>query len=75
MRFDLLDEYSTLMPFGRGVARSGVRQDLAPAKPAKRGLITGFASCLQLLRKQCAAFHRAVSSSYRLLIERCSCHF
>ncbi len=52
MRFDLLDEYSTLVPFGLGVSRNGAFQDPAvPAKAAKRGTIANFASHLEMLRK------------------------
>ena len=52
MRFDLLDEYSTLVPFGLGVSRNGAFQDPAvPAKMSKRGTITGCACHLEWLRK------------------------
>jgi hypothetical protein len=52
MRFDLLDEHSTLMPFGLGVSRNGAIQDSAvPAKAAKRGTIANFAGHLEFLRK------------------------
>ena len=52
MRFDLLDEYSTLVPFGLGVSRNRASRDPAvPAKAAKRGTIANFASHLELLRK------------------------
>ena len=45
MRFDLLDEYSTLVPFGLGVSRNGAFQDPAvPAKAAERGKITYIAA-------------------------------
>jgi hypothetical protein len=51
-RFDLLDEYSTLVPFGLGVARNRAFQDPAvPAKAAKRGTIANLASHLGLLRR------------------------
>lgn len=52
MRFDLLDEYSTLVPFGLGASRNEAFQDPAvPAMAANRGTIANFASHLQLLRK------------------------
>jgi hypothetical protein len=53
MRFDLLDEYSTLVvPFGRGVSRKGAFQDPAvPATEARRSTIATFANHLELLRK------------------------
>jgi len=52
MRFDILDEYSTLVPFGLGVSRNRAFQDpAAPAKAAKRGTIANFARHLGLLRK------------------------
>ena len=52
MRFDLLDEYSTLVPFGLGVSRNETIQDSAtPAKAAKRGAIANFAGQREFLRK------------------------
>ena len=73
MRFDLLDEYSTLVPFGLGVSRNKPIQDPAvPAKAAKRGTIANFASHLQLLRKRLWALRPMVSSSYRNLVAKCS---
>ena len=49
MRFDLLDEYSTLVPFGLGVSRNGAFQDHAvPAKAAKHGTIANY--CLSGIR-------------------------
>ena len=55
MRFDLLDEYSTIVPFGLGVSRNRPNQDLAveepavPPKVAERGTIATFASQLKKL--------------------------
>ena len=73
MRFDLLDEYSTLVPFGLGVSRNGAFQDPAvPAKTAKRGTIANFASHLELLGKRLGALRPMVSSSYRNLVAKCS---
>ena len=64
MRFDLLDEYSTLVPFGRGVSRNRAFQDPAvPAKAAKRGTI---------VRKLLGAFRQMAFSSYRNLIAKYS---
>ena len=60
MRFDLLDEYSALVPFGLGVSRNGAFQDPAvPAKAAKRGAIANLASHLELLRKLLGPVRRA----------------
>jgi len=76
MRFDLLDEYSTLVPFQRGVSRNRPRQDPAvPAKAAKRGIIANFASHLELLRKLLGAPRQMVLSSYRNLVAKYSCLF
>lgn len=62
MRFDLLDEYSTLVPFGLGVSRNRAFQDSAvPAKAAQRS------SYLGLLRKLLGALRQMVLSSYRNL--------
>jgi len=53
MRFDLLDEYSTLVPFGLGVSRNVALQDhpTLPAQAARRGTIANFAGHRELLRK------------------------
>lgn len=76
MRFDLLDEYSTLVPFGLGVSRNGASQDPAvPAKAATRGTIAKFASHLELLRKLLGALRQMVLSSYRNLVAKYSCLF
>lgn len=76
MRFDLLDEYSTLVPFGLGVSRDRTSQDpTAPAKLAKRGTIARFASHVELLRKILGAFRQMVLSTYRNLVAKCSCLF
>lgn len=59
MRFDLLDEYSTLVPFGLGVSRNRAVQDPAvPAEAARRGTIAKFASHLQLLGKVLGALRQ-----------------
>jgi hypothetical protein len=66
MRFDLLDEYSTLVPFGLGVSRNGAFQGPAvPAKAAKRGTIA----------KLPGALRQMVLSSYRNLVAKYSCLF
>ena len=76
MRCDLLDEYSTLVPFGLGVPRNGAFQDPAvPAKAARRGTIANFASHLELLRKLLGALRQMVLSSYRNLVAKYSCLF
>lgn len=70
MRFDLLDEYSTLVPFGRGVSRSVAFQDPAvPAKAAKRGGIGSLAGDLEVLRKLFGALRQMASSRYRNLVK------
>jgi len=52
MRFDLLDEYSTLVPFGLGVSRNrAIRDEAVPAKAARRGGIATLAGHLAFLRK------------------------
>src|SRR5262249_32129760 len=72
MRFDLLDEYSTLVPFrlgisrgvSRGVSRSEAFQDPAvPARAAKRGTIANFAGHLELLHKLLGALRQMVLSN------------
>ena len=76
MRFDLLDEYSTLVPFGFGVSRSKAFQHPAvPAKAAKRGAIATFASHLELLRKLLEALYQMVLLSYRNLVAKYSSLF
>ena len=55
MRFDLLDEYSTLVPFGLGVSRNKTFQEPAvPADTSKRG------SHMGLLRKLSGALRQMV---------------
>jgi hypothetical protein len=53
MRFDILDEYSTLVPFGLGVSKHNrvVQCPTAPAKADKRGAITNCVSRLKVLFK------------------------
>ena len=71
MRFDLLDEYSTLVPFGLSVSRNGAPQDHAiPAKATKRGTIANFVSHLALLRRLSGALRQMVLSSCRNLVAR-----
>lgn len=66
MRFDLLDEYSALVPFGLGVSRKVTFQDPAvPAKAAKRGTVANFASHLELLRKLLGALRQMALSGCR----------
>ena len=73
MRFDLLDEYSTLVPFGLGVSRNGASQDPAvPAKAVKRGTAVNFASHLEMLRKLLGTLRQMVLSCYRNLVENYS---
>lgn len=53
MRFDILDEYSTLVPFGLGVSKRNrvIQYPTAPAKAVKRDTITNCTSRLKLLFK------------------------
>ena len=53
MRFDILDEYSTLVPFGLGISKRNrvVRYPTAPAETVERGAITNCAGGLKLLLK------------------------
>ena len=68
MRFDLLDEHSTLVPFGLGVSQNRtLQQPAVPAEASKRGSRPG------LLRKLSGALRRMVFSRYRNLVARHSC--
>jgi hypothetical protein len=53
MRFDMLDEYSTLVPFGLGVSKRNrvIQYPTAPTKAVKRGAIANCAGRLKLLLK------------------------
>jgi hypothetical protein len=76
MRFDLLDEYSTLVPFGLGVSRNRALQDPAvPAMAARRGTVANFVSHLELPAKLLGALRQRVWSSYRNLVAKYSCLF
>jgi hypothetical protein len=57
MRFDLLDEYSTLVPFGLGISKRNrvVRYPTAPAETVERGAIPNCAGGLKMLKKFVAA--------------------
>ena len=73
MRFDLLDEYSTIVPFGLGVSRKGAFQDrVIPVKSTKRSSIANFAGRVELLRKLLGALRQMVLSSYRHLVAKYS---
>lgn len=68
MRFDLLDEYATLVPFRLGASRNRALQDpTVPAKASERGTIAGLAGHLGLLRRLRGALRQIVLSSYRSL--------
>ena len=60
MRFDILDEYSTLVPFGLGVSKRNrvIQYPAAPAKAVKRGAIANCASRLKMLLKLVGAVHQ-----------------
>jgi|JI10StandDraft_1071094.scaffolds.fasta_scaffold690279_1 hypothetical protein len=70
MRFDLLDEYSTLVPFGLGVSRKAVIQnpDVQGQEPASPAEVAQRSSCPGLLHKLSGAIRQLVSSSYRILV-------
>jgi hypothetical protein len=53
VRFDILDEYSTLVPFGLGVSKCNrvVQYPTAPAKAVKRSAIANCVSRLRVLFK------------------------
>ena len=66
MRFDLLDEYSTLVPFGLGIPRNKAPQGPGvPAKASKRDTTASFASDLELRSRLLGALRQMVLSSYR----------
>jgi hypothetical protein len=74
MRFDLLDECSTLVPFGLGVSRKPAPQDhAAPDQPAECEAVGD--SRLEMLRTLPGALRRTVWSGYRSLAEKYSCLF
>ena len=51
MRFDILDEYSTLVPFGLGISKHNrvVQYPTAPTEADKRGAIANCVSHLRVL--------------------------
>lgn len=53
MRFDILDEYSTLVPFGLGVSKHNrvVQCPTTPTEAVKRGAIANSVSRLKALFK------------------------
>jgi hypothetical protein len=68
MRFDILDEYSTLVPFGLGVSKRNrvIQYPATPAKAVKRGAIANCASRLRLLLKFAAVLrHIGKREEYR----------
>ena len=60
MRFDILDEYSTLVPFGLGVSKRNrvIQYPTAPTEAVKRGAIANCASCLKMLLKLVGALRQ-----------------
>jgi len=71
MRFDLLDEYSTLVPFGLGTSRNrAIRESAAPARESRGDAGANTASHLELPRKSLGAFRQAVVSSCRSMVAR-----
>ena len=68
MRYDLLDEYSALVPSRRGIARNAaVKDSEVPAEMVKRGAIANFAGLLGMLGRLFWARRQMVSSSNRSL--------
>jgi len=53
MRFDILDEYSTLVPFGLGVSRQNrvLQYPVAATEAVKSGAIANYVSRLKILFK------------------------
>jgi len=53
MRFDMLDEYSTLVPFGLAVSKqnSAIQYPTAPTEAVKCGAIANCAGRMKLLLK------------------------
>ena len=74
MRFDLLDEHSTLVPFGLGVSRRAATQDRAvPAQdPAVSAGTSNRGSRLGLPRKLLGALGQMLLISRRILVVRSS---
>jgi len=71
MRFDLLDEYSSLVPFGLGVSRKPAPQDhTAQDQPAECEAVAD--SRLEMLRKLPGALLQTMSSGYRNLVAKYS---
>lgn len=68
MRFDLLDEYSSLVPSRRSVSRNAASKDPAvPAKGDKRGALASLANHLGALRKFLGVRRQMALSGYRNL--------
>ena len=69
MRFDLLDEYSTLVPFGLGASRPKevVQYPIETDNAVKRGVVANCAGRLKMLLKVVAASatRSVVSLSHR----------
>ena len=66
VRFDLLDEYSTLVPFGPSVSRKRAFQESeVPAEAAKRGTIANIAGHLELPRKLLEALRQVRRTAMR----------
>ena len=72
MRFDLLDEYSTLVPFGLGISRKAAVQNRAVAtqEPAVPSEAPEHGSRPGLLHNLSGALRQMVLSSYRNLVAR-----
>ena len=77
MRFDILDEYSTLVPFGLGASKQNrvVQYPAVAAEAANRSVVDNFLGSPELLRKLIGALRQLVLSSYRNLVARYSCLF
>jgi hypothetical protein len=59
MRFDLLDEYSALVPFGLGVSRNKASQTPAvPAEAAERGTAAKLAGDTKVLHQLLGALRQ-----------------
>ena len=72
MRFDLLDEYSTLVPFGFGVSRQNrvVRYPTVEVRAADNGAGGDLVSKPDLSRKLLGALRQMLSSGFRNFVAK-----
>jgi hypothetical protein len=72
MRFDLLDEYSTLVPFGLGISKQNrvVQYPAVAVRAANSGAGDNSASRPKLLRKLLGALRQTALLAYRNLVAK-----